>query len=106
MLTDLTRAARSLLRVPAYTTITVLSLAFGISATTIMGTVLDVMLIRMPNLPEIDRLPEVRIGPMKATPSAKLLVAWRKTARAVERIEFYGFVSVPSVTFGDLRREE
>jgi len=95
MLFDLRAVCRDLLKKPAFSCITVLTLSLGIGATTAIFAVVNrVMLSPLP-YPDSERLVYVGLGPVneqlgfRLPPSRVVASAWRDAARTLEGIAGY-----------------
>jgi predicted permease len=66
---DIRYIVRSLLRMPGYLTVAILSLALGLGATTAMLAVVDSVLLRPLDLPNTDRLESIQFLDSKGVPA-------------------------------------
>ncbi len=93
---DLTHAARSLSRAPAFTVVTVVTLALAIGATTAIYSVVDAVLVGGPAFPDADRLVAIRgTAPGTNLPDEfgvpdELYVEYRAQATLLEDAGTYG----------------
>jgi predicted permease len=93
---DLRHSGRKLLRTPAFTAVTVVTLGLAIGANTAIFSVIDAVLLDPLEFPEPDRLVSLRgTAPGSDLPEefglgGEFLVEYRENARTLEDIGFFG----------------
>ncbi|MGH9886102.1 MAG: ABC transporter permease, partial [bacterium] len=94
---DIRFALRSFRRSPGWTSVAIATIAIGIGSSTAVFGIVDRLLVHPVTYPHADRIVvvrrDIRISPTTnvwAAPSAEQVDAWRRAARALERIEPYG----------------